>query len=66
MEKKGLRVNAGMTKIIWCKVSMDQAVDILESIHVVFVGRELVTTQSCVECFRWVHKRCGGMAFQES
>ena len=27
MEKKGPRVNAGKTKIMWCKVSMGQAED---------------------------------------
>ena len=27
MEKKSLRVNAGMAKIMWCKSSMDQAED---------------------------------------
>ena len=27
MEKKGLRVNAGMTKIMWCRLSMGQAKD---------------------------------------
>ena len=43
-EKKGLRVNAGKTKIMWCGVSKGQAED-SESIHVVFAGRELATTQ---------------------
>ena len=27
MEKKGLRVNAGKTKVMWCKVSKGQAED---------------------------------------
>ena len=27
MEKKGLRVNAGKTMVMWCKVSMGQAKD---------------------------------------
>ena len=27
MEKKGLRVNAGKTKIMWCRLSMGQAED---------------------------------------
>ena len=27
MEKKGLRANAGKTKIMWCKLSMGQAED---------------------------------------
>ena len=29
----------------------------------VFAGRELATTQIfCVECHRWVHKRCSGIS----
>ena len=36
-------------------------VRILVSIHVVFAGRELVTTQSYA-CRRWVHKRCSGIS----
>ena len=35
---------------------------ILESIHVVFAGRELVDHAILyVECLRWVHKRCSGI-----
>ena len=46
MEIKGLKVYAGKTKIMWCRISKGQAEEsrILESIHVVFAGRELVTT----------------------
>ena len=39
MEKNGLRVNAGKTKIMWCIAWV--RLRILESIHVVFAGREL-------------------------
>ena len=42
MEKKGLRVNARKTKIMCCRLR------ILESIHVVFAGREFATTHSFV------------------
>ena len=34
---------------------------ILESTHVLSVGKELRATQSCVECLRWVHKICSGI-----
>ena len=43
--KKGVRVNAEKTKVMWCQVSKGQ-LRILENIHMVFAGRELVTTQS--------------------
>ena len=62
MEKKGLRVNAGKTKIMWCKVSMGQAEDFGE--HPRGVCRKGVGDNSilCVECLRWVHKRCSGIS----
>ena len=58
MEKKGLRVNAGKTKVMWCQVSKDQAEDSGE--HPCGVCRKGVGDNSilCIECFRWVHKRC--------
>ena len=63
MEKKGLRVNAGKTKIMWCRLSMGQAENSGE--HPCGVCRELATTQS----FAW--SAVGGftkdvVAFQES
>ena len=60
MEKKGLRVNAGKTKIMWCRLSM--RLRILEhpcSGCKKEVGDNLVF---CVECLRWVHKRCSGIS----
>ena len=62
MEKKGLRVNAGKTKIMWCKVSKGQAEDSGE--HPCGVCRKGVDDNSilCVECLRWVHKRCNGIS----
>ena len=56
MEKKGLRVNAGKTKIMWCRLSMGQAEDSGEH-----PCRKGVVDNSifCVEFCRWVHKRCG-------
>ena len=64
MEKKGLRVNAGKTKVMWCRRSMGQADDSGE--HPCGVaGEGLATTQS----FAW--SVVGGftkdvVAFQES
>ena len=62
MEKKGLRVNAGKTKIMWCRLSMGQAEDSGE--HPCGVCRKGVGDNSifCVECSRWVHKRCSGIS----
>ena len=55
MTKKGLRVNAGKTKIMWCRLSMGPAEDSGE--HPCGVCRKRV-----VECRRWVHKRCSGIS----
>ena len=65
MEKKGLRVNTGKTKVMWCRLSMGQAEDSGE--HPCGVCRKGVGDNSifCVECHSWVHKRCSGMVFQE-
>ena len=62
MEKKGLRVNAGKTKIVWCRLSMGQAEDSGE--HPCGVCKKGVGGNSifCVECHRWVHKRCSGIS----
>ena len=50
MEKKSLRVNAGKTKIMWCKVSMAKAEDSRE--HPSVVCRKGVGNNSilCVDC----------------
>ena len=40
-----MRVNSSKTKVMWYRVNSVQR--ILENIHVVFVGRELVAIQSC-------------------
>ena len=49
-----LLVNAGKTKIMWCKVNMGQGEDFGD--HPCGVcrkrGREFVTTQSCVGGFK--------------
>ena len=62
MEKKGLRVNAGKTKIMWCRLSMGQAEDSGE--YPCGVCRKGVGDNSifCMECRRWVHKRCSGIS----
>ena len=62
MEKKGLRVNAGKTKIMWRRLSMGQAEDSGE--HPCGVCKKGVGDNSifCMECHRWVHKRCSGIS----
>ena len=58
MKKKGLRVNAGKTKIMWCKVSKGQAEDSGE--HPCDVCRNRVGDNS-IFCVEWVHTRCSGI-----
>ena len=62
MKKKGLRVNTGKTNVMWCRLSMGQAEDSGE--HPCGVCRKGVGDNSifCVECHRWVHKRCSGIS----
>ena len=57
MEKKGLRVNAGKTKIMWGQVEGF-------GMHPCGVCRKEVSSNStlCVECLRWVHKKCSGIS----
>ena len=58
--EKGLRVNAGKTKIMWCRVCTDQTE--VSGEHPCGVCRKGVRRNSifCVECHRWVHKGCNG------
>ena len=62
MEKKGLRVNTGKTKVMWCRLSMGQDKD--SGKHPCGVCRKGVGNNSifCLECHRWVHKRCSGIS----
>ena len=58
MEEKGLGVNAGRTKVMQWRVSRFQSEDFGE--HSYGVRRKGVASNSirCVDCLRWVHKRC--------
>jgi hypothetical protein len=49
MERKGLRVNLGKTKVMKCQLSSGQAED-SGSGHVGCVGKVLVKTRFSVEC----------------
>ena len=62
MEAKGLRVNAGKTKVMQCRVSRFQSEDSGE--HSCGVCRKGVRDNAilCMECLRWVHKRCSGIS----
>ena len=62
MEAKGLGVNAGKTKVVQCRVSRVQSED--SGKHFCGVYRKGVGDNSirCVECLRWVHKRCSGIS----
>jgi hypothetical protein len=61
MEAKGLRVNAGKTNVMQFRLSRIQSADSGEYLCGVCrkgVGRNAIL---CVECLRWVHKRCSGI-----
>ena len=61
MEAKGLRMNAGKTKVMQCRMSRFQSEDSGEypcGVCRKGVGRNAIL---CVECLRWVHKRCSGI-----
>ena len=62
MEAKGLRVNAGKTKVMQCRVSRFQSEDSGE--HPCGVCRKRVGKNSilCVKCHKWVNKRCSGIS----
>ena len=62
MKKKGLRMNAGKTKNMWGRPSMGQAEDSGEP--PCDVCRKGVGDNSicCLECRRWVHRRCSGIS----
>ena len=56
MEAKGLRVNAGKTKVMQCRVSRFQSEDSGE--HLCGVGRKGVDDNAiCVECLGWVSQK---------
>ena len=60
--KKGVRVNAEKTKVMWCQVSKGQVED--SGKHPCGVCRKGVGNNSIlsVECVRWVHKICSGFS----
>ena len=55
-------MNAGKTKVMQCRVSRFQSEDSGE--HPCGVCRKEVGDNAilCVECLRWVHKRCSGIS----
>ena len=61
MEKKGLRVNAGKTKIMICCTGLDLLQSSGEFPHA--VCRTGVGSNSifCNGCKHWVHKKCSGL-----
>ena len=62
MEAKGLRVIAGKPKVMQCRVSRFQSKDSGE--YPCGVCKKGVASNSirCVECYRWVHKKCSGIS----
>ena len=60
MGAKGLRVNAGKTKVMQCQVSKFQSEDSGEYPCVV-CRKGVKNVILCMEYLRWVHKRCRGI-----
>ena len=62
MEAKGLRMNAGKTKVMQCRVSRFQSEDSGE--HPCGVCRRGFGDNAilCGKSLRWVHKRCSGIS----
>ena len=52
MKKKGVRVNAGKTRVMWCQMSGDQVEE--SGVCRKGVGKLKLNFM----CLRWVHKRC--------
>ena len=55
-------MNAGKTKVMWCRVSRVWSED--SGKRPCSVCRKGVASNSilCIECLRWVHKRCRGIS----
>ena len=63
MEAKGLRVNAGKTKVMQCRVSRFQSEDSGEHPCGACRKAALVIIQSYAwSALQWVHKRCSGIS----
>ena len=65
MELKGLRVNAGMTKVMRYQVSKDQAENSGKPPCGVYRKSVRENSILCLACHRWVHKshkRCSGIS----
>ena len=60
MERKGLRVNAGKTKIIICGTGIDLLQAKASSHDVCRTGVSSNNIQ-CKGCIYWVHKKCCGL-----
>ena len=62
MEAESLRVNAGKTKVMQRRVNRFQSEDSGE--YPCGVCKKGVSDNSiwCVECLKWVHKRCSGIS----
>ncbi len=61
MERKGLRVNMGKTKVMKCQLSSVQAVDTGQwpcGVCRKGVGRNSIL---CGMCKKWVHRKCSGV-----
>ena len=58
MEKKGLRVNAGKTKIMICGTGLESSGKFPCTVYPTGVGSNSIF---CNGCKHWVHKKCSGL-----
>ena len=61
MEKKGLRVNAGKTKIVICRTGLDLLQSSGEFLCAVCHTGVASSSIFCNGCKHWVHKKCSGL-----
>ena len=61
MEKKGLRVNAGKTKIMTCGMGLDLLQSSGEFPYAVCCTGVGSNSIFCNGCKHWVHKKCSGL-----
>ena len=61
MEEKGLRVNAGKTKIMICGTGLDLPQSSGEFLYAVCRTGVGSNSVFCKGCKHWVHKKCSGL-----
>ena len=59
---KGLKVNAGMSKVVVGRSGGEDECKLWKVVPVVSVGKECrANAVQCTVCTQWIHKRCSGV-----